>query len=221
MNKLVEKIVLNSCLALLFLTAKPFHAAAEPARVQRILFVGDSITDGHGLTRDQAFPALIQAKIAEKKWPFEVVNAGVSGETSAGGRRRMAWLLKQPVDILILELGGNDGLRGIDPADTRTNLAAIIDGVKEKNPDATIILAGMQLPPNLSEAYLARFVPIYPELAREKNALLIEEFLAGVGGKPEMNLEDQIHPNPEGHKVLSETLWKKLEPELQKRLEKQ
>lgn len=216
MIKEAAKFALRFWVALLIAT--PFHVEAQTARPQRIVFLGDSITDGFGVTRAQAFPALIQAKIRQQGLPFEVVNAGLSGDTTAGGKRRIAWLLKQPLDVLVLELGGNDGLRGIETQGTEANLEAIIDAVRAANPNATVLLAQMHLPPNFSREYVEKFGSIYPAVAQEKNTILISDFLVGVGGVQKMNIDDQIHPNIEGHKILAETVWRTLEPALKARL---
>lgn len=215
MIKEAAKFALKFWVALLIAT--PFHVEAQTARPQRIVFLGDSITDGFGVTRDQAFPALIQAKITEQGLPFVVVNAGISGDTTAGGKSRIGWLLKQPIDVLVLELGGNDGLRGIETSGTKANLEAIIEAVRKANPSATVLLAQMHLPPNFSREYLQKFSAVYPAVAQEKKAILIPDFLVGVGGVQKMNIEDQIHPNVEGHRILAETVWRTLEPALKAR----
>lgn len=182
---------------------------------RKILFFGDSITAGYGLDEDQAFPSLIQQKIDSLGWNFKAVNAGLSGETSAGGLRRIDWMLRQDFSIFVLELGGNDGLRGIDLKSTKKNLKGIIEKVREKNPDAKIILAGMQVPPNLGPEYTAEFKQMYSEIAEEKNVTLIPFLLEKVGGNPELNQADGIHPTAKGHKIIAETVWKTLKPILQ------
>ena len=174
---------------------------------KRILFFGDSITAGYGIDEKQAFPALIQQKLDSLGLPWNAVNAGLSGETSAGGLRRIDWLLLEPVHMLILELGGNDGLRGVLPADTQDNLEKIIDRTRQKYPDAIIILAGMQIPPNLGQDYAQAFASVYPTVARNKNVPLIPFILEGVGGIPELNLPDGIHPTPQGHSIIAKTVW--------------
>lgn len=190
-------------------------ALAQSSETRKVLFFGDSITAGYGLENGQAFPALIQQKIDSLGWNYEVVNAGLSGETSAGGLRRVDWILRQDVDVFVLELGGNDGLRGIDLRSTKTNLQAIIDKVRETSPETKIILAGMQVPPNLGQDYTSQFREMYPELARNNDVTLIPFILEGVGGNPEYNQGDGIHPNAKGHKILAENTWKVLEPMLQ------
>jgi acyl-CoA thioesterase-1 len=167
------------------------------------------------LQASQAFPALIQQKIDGLDWNYKVINAGLSGDTSAGGLRRIDWLLRGRVDVLVLELGGNDGLRGIDLATTRTNLQGIIDKVKAKNPRVKIVIAGMMVPPNLGQEYTRQFQRMYPELARANQAVLIPFLLDGVAGDSKLNLPDGIHPTAEGHKLVAETVWKHLRPVLQ------
>lgn len=179
-----------------------------------ILFFGNSLTAGYGLDSSEAFPALIQEKIDSLGMNYEVVNAGLSGETTAGGRNRVGWVLNQDVDVFVLELGGNDGLRGIPVEETRRNLQAIIDTVRTKNPDTEIILAGMQIPPNMGREYATGFKNIFPELADENDIHLIPFLLEDVGGIKELNQADQIHPTAEGNKIMAETVWEVLEPVL-------
>ena len=150
-------------------------------------------------------------------WPFVIVNAGVSGDTSAGGLRRIDWLLKRRIDVLILELGGNDGLRGLTPDVTKSNLQAIIDRAKRHYPRVQIVVAGMQMPANMGADYVSRFRKIFPELASENEAALIPFLLDGVGGKPELNLPDQIHPTMEGQRIVAENVWTVLKPLLSPR----
>ncbi len=177
-----------------------------------ILFFGNSLTAGLGLDASEAFPALIQDKIDSLGMNYEVVNAGLSGETTAGGRNRVGWVLNQDVDIFVLELGANDGLRGIPLDETRRNLQAIIDTVRTKNPNTEIILAGMQIPPNMGREYATGFKNIFPELAEENDIHLIPFLLEDVGGVRELNQSDQIHPTAEGNKIMAETVWEVLEP---------
>lgn len=186
--------------------------AAPAPRV--ILFLGDSITAGYGLDPAQAFPALIQEKIDAKSWNFKVVNAGQSGDTSAGGLNRLAWLLKNRVDILILELGANDGLRGLPAETTRKNLQAIIDRTKGKYPEAKVIVAGMKVPPNMGGDYGRKFEAVFVDLAKRNKATLIPFILEGVGGMRELNLADGIHPTAKGHEIVAANVWKILEPVL-------
>lgn len=179
-----------------------------------ILFLGDSITAGNGLDLSQAFPALIQQKIDAKGWRFKAVNAGQSGDTSAGALDRLNWLLKNPVQVLVLELGGNDGLRGLPVETTRKNLQLIIDRTKEKYPSAKIVIAGMKVPPNMGREYGDKFEATYADLARKNKAALIPFVLEGVGGVPALNLPDGIHPTAKGQEIVAATVWKTLEPVL-------
>lgn len=179
---------------------------------KRILFFGDSITAGLGVDKQQAFPALIQDRIDSLGLNYEVVNGGLSGETSAGGLRRISWVMQRPVDIMVLELGGNDGLRGIDLSSTKQNLQGIIDAALAENPDMKIIIAGMQVPPNLGQEYTQEFSDLYPELAEENDLPLIPFLLQEVGGNPELNQPDGIHPTAKGHKIIAETIWETLKP---------
>lgn len=196
-------------------TAPSASERTKDTGTKTILFFGNSLTAGYGLEPDQAFPALIQDRIDSLNLPYKVVNAGVSGETSAGGRSRIDWLLKNPVDVFVLELGANDGLRGIDPDETYKNLQAIIEKVREKNPDAKIILAGMQIPPNMGQKYSQRFREVFIKLAQEENVALIPFLLDGVAGNRDLNLEDGIHPTAEGQKILANNVWDVLEDVLE------
>ncbi|MBK5193042.1 MAG: arylesterase [Flavobacteriaceae bacterium] len=177
-----------------------------------ILFFGTSLTAGMGLDPNDAYPAVIQEKLDSLDLPYQVVNAGLSGETTASGRNRIGWVLNQEVDIFVLELGANDGLRGIPLDETRKNLQAIIDTVGSKNPETKIILAGMQIPPNMGQEYTSEFRNIFPELAKKNNIRLIPFLLEDVAGNPELNQQDGIHPTAEGQKILAENVWEVLEP---------
>ena len=188
----------------------PVHAAEVPKKT--LVFLGDSLTAGLGVQPTEAFPALVAEKIRAAGLPIEVQNAGLSGDTSAGGLRRLDWLLQRPIDFLVLELGGNDGLRGLDLKSMKANLQAIIDKTKTKNPHVKIVLAGMQVPPNMGADYADGFSKIYGEVARENDAALIPFLLEGVGGDRELNQRDLIHPNPAGHRVIAELVWQTLEP---------
>ena len=162
-------------------------AVIAAPKVKTILFFGNSLTAGYGVDPSEAFPALIQNKIDSLKLDYKVINGGVSGETSAGGNGRIDWILRQPVDIFVLELGGNDGLRGIPLTETKKNLQAIIDKVKTKYPEAKLVLAGMQIPPNMGQQYATEFKNLYPGLAEKNKASLIPFLLQGVGGDPKLN----------------------------------
>jgi acyl-CoA thioesterase I len=192
--------------------------AAIPAADAKktILFFGDSLTAGLGVQPEQAFPALIAEKIRALQLPFEVVNAGLSGETSAGGLRRIDWLLQQKIDVLVLGLGANDGLRGLPVRELKANLQAIIDKAKARNPTVKIVIAGMQIPPNIGADYAAGFRAAFADLAQKNDAALIPFLLDGVGGHLELNQADAIHPTPAGHKIIAETVWQTLEPLLRK-----
>jgi acyl-CoA thioesterase-1 len=179
-----------------------------------ILFFGDSITAGYGISPDQAFPALVEKKCQENATPCKVINAGLSGETSAGGLSRIDWVLRQPIDVFVLELGANDGLRGLPLDQTRQNLQAIIDKVKGKYPDVKVVIAGMLVPPNMGPDYSAGFRKIFPELARKNNAALIPFLLEDVAGHEKLNQDDGIHPNPEGHRIVAENVYRVLSPML-------
>ncbi len=181
---------------------------------KNVLIFGDSITAGFGLDAEQAFPAILQTKVEDLGWEFNIINGGLSGDTSAGGLRRINWMLRETVDVLVLELGGNDGLRGTSPEVTRQNLQAIINEVRTKNPDVEIILAGMQIPPNLGQDYTAQFKDVFPSLAEENKAHLIPFLLENVGGVPSLNQPDGIHPTAEEHKIVAENVWKVLKPVL-------
>ena len=185
---------------------------AQDQQQKTILFFGDSITAGYGLEIEQAFPALIEQKVDSLGYNYRVVNAGLSGETSAGGLRRVDWILQQPVDIFVLELGGNDGLRGIDPESTKENLQGIINKVEETYSDAAIILAGMQAPPNMGQDYTEAFHQMYYDLAEMNDVVFLPFILEGVAGDPDLNLPDGIHPTEKGHKIVAENVWKVLEP---------
>lgn len=182
-----------------------------------ILFLGNSLTAGYGLTAEEAFPALVQARLDSAGYRYRAMNAGVSGETSAGGLRRVDWLLRQPVAVLVLELGANDMLRGQDLAETHKNLREIIDRTRARYPAADVLLAGMQAPPNLGATYAESFRRLYVDLARETNATLIPFLLEGVAGDPALNQADGVHPTARGQQILAENVWRVLEPVLQRR----
>lgn len=175
-----------------------------------ILFYGDSLTAGYGLSPAEAFPAIVEKKIKAAGSNYKVINAGLSGETSAGGLSRLDWVMRQPVDIFILELGANDGLRGLPLDQTKKNLQAIIDKVKAKNPNVKIILAGMMVPPNMGPDYSEEFKKVYPELSSRNKTKLIPFLLQDVAGIEKLNQADGIHPNAEGHKIVAENVYKVL-----------
>ena len=177
-----------------------------------VLFLGTSLTAGYGLPSDEAFPALLQKRMDEAGLRYRVVNAGVSGDTSAGGLRRIDWLLKMPVAVLVLELGANDMLRGLAPAEMKENLQKIIDRTRKAHPDVRVVVAGMRAMRNLGSGYADEFEAAYPALARQNDAVLIPFLLEGVAGKPRLNLADDVHPNAEGQKRISAVVWPSLEP---------
>lgn len=199
-------------------------SATTPAPVRArdergvILFLGTSLTAGYGVGADHAFPALIQNKLDSAHLPFRISNAGLSGETSAGGLRRLDWSLQQPVDLLVLELGANDGLRGLSVNELEANLDTIITRTKHRYPKADVLIAGMEAPPNLGIDYTSSFRTAYREVAREHNSVLIPFLLDGVATDAKLNQEDGIHPNIEGHRHVADNVWKALEPMLQKRI---
>ena len=187
------------------------------AKSKNILFFGNSLTAGYGIDPADAFVGIIEKRIDSIGFDYDVINAGVSGETTAGGLGRIDWILEQnELDIFILELGGNDGLRGIAPETSKKNLQGIIDKVKAKSPDTKIVLAGMEAPPNMGADFTSAFRNMYPSLAKANRLALIPFLLDKVGGVPSLNLPDGIHPTEEGHEIVANTIWKVLEPLLEK-----
>jgi len=181
------------------------------AKTKTIVFFGNSLTAGYGVSPSEAFPAIIQKKIDSLGLPYQVINAGVSGETSSGGNTRINWILREPVDIFVLELGANDGLRGTPLSETKKNLQSIIDKVKAKNPQTKLLFAGMQIPPNMGQEYSTEFRNMFSELSQRNAMTLIPFLLEGVGGEPELNQADGIHPTAEGHVIVAENVWRQLE----------
>ncbi|MFZ1220382.1 MAG: arylesterase [Chthoniobacterales bacterium] len=205
-------IALAFCSAPLF--GETITPTPTPAAAKTVVFLGDSLTAGLGVQPAEAFPALLAEKIRMAGLPFEVQNAGLSGDTSAGGARRIDWLLQRRIDVLVVELGANDGLRGLELKSMKANLQAIIDKTKAKNPQVKIVLAGMQVPPNLGADYADGFQRVFAELAKENNATLIPFLLEGVGGRRDLNQPDLIHPSAAGHRVVADLVWRSLEPVL-------
>jgi acyl-CoA thioesterase-1 len=191
------------------------NPAPAPVVEKTLVVLGDSLSAGFGVDPAEAWPARIQEKIRAARLPWKLVNAGVSGDTSAGGLRRLDWILRRPLEALLIELGGNDGLRGLPLAATRTNLQAVIDRTRAKYPQVRIVIAGMKMPENLGEAYTRQFEGLYRDLAETNRVALIPFLLDGVGGRPELNLPDQIHPNAEGHRRVATNVWQVLQPVLQ------
>jgi acyl-CoA thioesterase I len=209
-------IALVLCFFLQPLLAQVSTPIPAPTRTKTVVFLGDSLTAGLGLAPSEAFPALIAERVRSAGLPFEVQNAGLSGDTSAGALRRVDWVLQRPIDVLVIELGGNDGLRGLPVRSLKENMQKIIDKAKAKNPTLKIVIAGMQIPPNLGADYAADFARIFAELARENNAVLIPFLLEGVGGHRDLNQQDMIHPTAAGHRIVADLVWRTLEPILRK-----
>ena len=214
--------VIGVCLA--FLGVGPIQTAPavkrDASNVITIVALGDSLTAGYGLSRKQAWPALVGEKMREAGYHFEIVNAGSSGDTTAGGLRRLPAILRghQNIDILIVELGINDAFRGAEVEQIRSNLQAIIDQARARHPAIRIVLAGMQLPVSSTDDYLSAFGRVFGPLAEKNRATLIPYFLEGVGGNHELNQWDRVHPNAAGQRVLGENVWRVLEPLIRKRL---
>jgi len=198
--------------AALSVTQASSASEQKTAEPRVIVVLGDSLTAGFGVNRAEAYPALLQQRINAAGWNFAVVNAGQNGDTTAGGLRRMEWLLQRRMHVLILALGGNDGLRGIAPDITQTNLQAMISLAQKKYPDIQIVLAGMEMVPNMGEDYIKRFRAIYPDLAKQNQLPLVPFLLEGVGGRAESNQDDMIHPTAAGQKVIAENVWQVLHP---------
>jgi len=203
--------LLSTTLCCAFFASPTKTDVAAPKEPRVVVCLGDSLTAGYGLDQAQAYPALLQKSIDNLGWKFKVVNAGLSGETTAGGLRRLDWVLKRRVDVLILALGGNDALRGIPLETTRQNLDHILTRARAKNPEVQLVVAGMLIPPNWGREYFNGFRALFPQLAKKHQAGLIPFLLEGVGGKPELNFPDGIHPTAEGHRIVAANVWKVLE----------
>lgn len=205
--------------ALVFLILTQTAKSEEPRRPLKsptVLVLGDSLAAGFGVDPSEAFPSVLQRRAEASGITVRVINGGVSGDTTAGGLRRLDWMLRSPVDVLFLELGGNDGLRGLPIESTRSNLTAIIQKTRSRHPKAEIVVAGMQMPPNVGQDYADRFRALFPAVAREEKATLVPFLLEGVGGVPDLNLPDQIHPTPQGHRMIASNAWPVLEPLLRR-----
>jgi len=190
---------------------KPVAAATTPAAQRpRIVFLGDSLTAGYGLARDESVPSLVAARLKEMGLDYEVVNAGVSGDTSAGGLSRLDWSLDGPVRVLVVELGANDGLRGLPAAAMRDNLDAIITRALDRG--IRVVLTGMEAPPNYGQAYTNEFRAAFRDLAAKRAVTFVPFYLEGVAGNPRLNIADGIHPNPEGARIVEQTIWRALAP---------
>ncbi len=187
-------------------------AAASRSAPKRIMFVGTSLTAGYGLDAEVAYPSVIGRWLDSLGVNYEVINAGVSGETSAGTLRRIAWVLEQPVEMLVIETGANDGLRGLNVDTLRSNLMAILDSVALRQPHTEVFLVGMEAPPNLGARYTSRFRTVFTDVARERAVRYIPFLLDGVAGVDTLNLPDGIHPNEAGARLVAANVWRELEP---------
>ena len=189
----------------------------------RIVVLGDSITSGYGLEdpANQTYTALIQLKIDEAGWAYDVVNAGVSGDTTAGGLSRIKWAMKGGAHVLVVALGGNDGLRGVDPKTTASNLTNIIRDARQIEPNVSIVLAGMKMPSSMGDSYTRAYSAVFPTVAKQESAWLVPYLLQGVGGVPQLNQPDRIHPTLEGQRIIAENVWKILKPLLEAMSKKQ
>ena len=188
--------------------------ASSTSAAPRIVFLGDSLTAGYGLAKEQSVPSLIQSRLASQGYRYEVINAGVSGDTSAGGLSRLEWSLDGNVEVLVIELGANDGLRGLPVAQMKRNLNEIITQARQRG--ITVILTGMEAPPNYGPAYTSEFRQAFRDLAREHNVGFVPFYLEGVAGNPTLNISDGLHPNPAGARIVEQTVWRALEPAIEK-----
>jgi acyl-CoA thioesterase I len=195
-------------------TVSNVSAARPSSQRPAVLFLGTSLTAGYGIDPEQAYPALIQRKIDSAGLGYRVINAGLSGETSAGALRRADWLFRQPVSVLVLETGANDGLRGLPPDSLRANIQGVLDRAKQLRPPPRLVLVGMRVPPNYGKTYSQQFESLYPRLAKSNDAVLVPFLLEGVGGVRALTQPDGIHPTAEGQRKMAETVWRVLEPVL-------
>lgn len=193
-------------------SARAVDGSTGSIRTPVVLFFGTSLTAGLGLDPEQAFPSLIEKKALAEGIPIKVVNAGLSGETTAGAVRRIEWVLRTPADLVVIEGGANDALRGLAPEDARANLEQLIAAVRAKQPGATIALIQMEAPPNFGVAYTRSFRAIYPAVARKENVTLLPFLLGGVAGFPRLNQPDGVHPNLSGERIVADNIWKALKP---------
>jgi acyl-CoA thioesterase-1 len=203
-------IMMLKCLIICCLQAVFLVTNSADLQQKRIVFFGDSLTEGYGVPAQERYTSVLEDSLKKYHSSYTIINASVSGETSAGGLRRISWVMKQKIDIFVLALGSNDGLRGIDVASTKKNLSTIIKRVKDKNPHAKILVLGMKAPPNMGKDFTATFEKIYPELVEDYNTKFVPFLLKDVGGIPSLNIADGIHPNKEGHQILAKRIWKKL-----------
>jgi acyl-CoA thioesterase-1 len=193
----------------------PGTAAAEHEGKPKIVFLGDSLTAGLGLSEDEAYPIVLQRRLQKEGLPYDVVNAGVSGDTSAGGLSRLEWALDGDVRVLVVALGGNDALRGLPPEELKRNLAEIIRRAQARH--ITVVLAGMEAPPNYGRDYAVAFHRVYPALAKEYHVALVPFLLQGVGGVARLNQRDGIHPTAEGARIVADNVWTILAPIVERR----
>ena len=198
----------------LFFTCNMAIAEDLPINTKKILFLGDSLTAGYGLEVSQSYPSLILNKLQEGNFNYSVINAGISGDTTAGGLSRIKWLLKQEVSIVVIALGANDAFRGFDTEVTKNNLTKIVEAVREKNPKIKILLAGMLAPPNMGVEYGKAYNALFSNIAAEKQLEFVPFLLKDVASKADLNLSDGIHPNEKGYLIIAETVWSKLKPML-------
>lgn len=198
----------SSVIAVIFMLCWQMFASASAAEPVRVVVLGDSITSGFGLEKNEAYPALVEKLARADGHELQVVNAGLSGDTTRGGLRRIKVLVRKPMDVLVIALGGNDGLRGIEPEVTRANLAAIIEQARKACPKVRILLAGMQMPDNMGEEYTRAFKKIFPTVAKEKQVAYLPFLLEGVATVKELNLADGIHPNRSGHRILAKHVYR-------------
>jgi acyl-CoA thioesterase-1 len=203
----IRKRIRVFALGLLSLIFSGGLMGADSAPRKIVLFFGDSLTAGYGLPLEEAYPALIQEKINTKRWPYEVVNAGLSGDTTAGGRGRISWVLKRKPDVVVIALGANDGLRGVPVSETKKNLEFIVDEVRRQAPQARIVIAGMKMPPSLGATYADSFEKIFSDVAKKKKTALIPFLLEGVAAESQLNQADGIHPTAQGQRRMAETVW--------------
>jgi acyl-CoA thioesterase-1 len=189
-------------------------ASAGPEGRRTILFLGTSLTAGLGLDPDSAYPQRIQRKVDAAGLPYQVVNAGVSGETSAGLLRRLDWVLKGPADVVVVETGANDGLRGLPITATTATIGSVLDRIKRDRPAATLLLVQMEAPPNMGQDYTRAFHTMFPALAKEHGATLLPFLLENVAGQPSLNQGDGIHPNNKGEEIVANNMWRALQPML-------
>jgi acyl-CoA thioesterase I len=188
------------------------RAQSFSSRVPTVVFFGTSLTAGPGLEPEEAYPALVEKLAAKAGTPIEAVNAGLSGETTAGAVRRIDWVLKNPADLIVIETGANDALRGLSPDSARSNIEKVVASVKEKQPDAKIALIQMEAPPNFGSPYVRRFHAIYGEVAKREDVILLPFLLNNVAGLSRYNQADGVHPNAEGAKIVADNVWKSIAP---------